>query len=178
VQPVVLEREPAAWSTLAPAAPPEILAKAGDLFSWPGKPSALERRTVALNETQQALFIEGKTLFAQICAVCHQPNGQGQEGLAPPLVNSHWVLASEERLTRIVLNGLSGPVKVGRREYNMEMPPLGALNDEQIAAILTYVRREWGHRADPVEPRQVEEIRAAVGPRTRPWTAITLGRWE
>jgi mono/diheme cytochrome c family protein/glucose/arabinose dehydrogenase len=177
-RPIPLAQEPAWWKTLAGEVKPETLSSLGELFTWPGKPSKLERTVVPLNDEQQRRFTEGKALFGQICGVCHQPSGQGLEGLAPPLVNSPWVLGSEERLVRIVLNGLAGAITVNRREYTMEMPALGALSDEQIAAILTYLRREWGHRADPVDPPQVAEIRAAVGARARPWTAITLGRWQ
>ena len=51
------------------------------------------------------------------------------------------------------------------------MPPLGAaLSDEQIASVLTYIRREWGQPGEPVEPSVVQSLRAAVSGRPRPWT--------
>jgi mono/diheme cytochrome c family protein len=89
--------------------------------------------------------------------------------LAPPLVDSEWVLGSEQRLTRIILHGLSGPIKVEGRTYSLDMPALGVFNDEQVAAILTYIRREWEHTADPVEPATVKAVRAANSARTEGW---------
>jgi hypothetical protein len=57
------------------------------------------------------------------------------------------------------------------------MPPLGAsLSDEQIAAVLTYVRREWGNTASAVEPADVKEIRGMTASRTRPWTEEEIAR--
>ena len=51
------------------------------------------------------------------------------------------------------------------------MPPIGfALDDEQIASVLTYVRREWGQAGAAVDPATVTAIRAATAERTRPWT--------
>ena len=63
--------------------------------------------------------------------------------LAAPLRNSKWVLGREDLLARIVLNGLKG---------ELLMPPMGTLDDQQLAAILTYIRRAWGHEAGPVSP--------------------------
>ena len=55
------------------------------------------------------------------------------------------------------------------------MPPVGgALDDEQIASVLTYVRREWGHTADPVDAAAVTAVRSASAGRTRPWTDAEL----
>ena len=50
------------------------------------------------------------------------------------------------------------------------------LTDEQIAAVLTYVRREWGQTASPVDPATVAQTRAATADRTRPWTNAELAR--
>ena len=55
------------------------------------------------------------------------------------------------------------------------MPPLGsALNDDQIASVLTYIRREWGHTGSAVAPEDVTEIRGLTKTRTRPWTDAEL----
>jgi mono/diheme cytochrome c family protein len=64
---------------------------------------------------------------------------------------------------RILLHGKQGTVGL--------MPPLGSsLTDDQIANVLTYVRREWGHTASPVTPELVREQRTATAARNRPWT--------
>jgi mono/diheme cytochrome c family protein len=91
---------------------------------------------------------KGREIFLKICAACHQPDGNGKDGLAPPLVGSEWVLApTGARLARIVLNGFKGPVRVAGKDYNIPagMPPLRAnLNDDQIAVVLSFVRSHLG----------------------------------
>jgi mono/diheme cytochrome c family protein len=97
------------------------------------------------------------------------------EGLAPALVNSEWVLGSPEILPRILLHGLAGPIKVGGQSWNLEMPPLGAaLTDEQIAGVLTYIRRDWDHNGSPVSVQLVSQIRKDNLERTKAWTAEDL----
>lgn len=122
----------------------------------------------------QALFELGKELYQFTCASCHQLHGNGQEGLAPPLRGSAWVNGSEDRLVRIVLNGVRGPLRVQDKVFAQDMPALGVLEDEQIAALLTYVRREWGHAAAPVTPSTVKRIRADTRERLEAWTAEEL----
>src|SRR6185436_20570307 len=96
-------------------------------------------------------------------------------GLAPPLVDSEWVRGSEQRLARIAFHGLRGPITVKGRTWNLDMPGLGsALNDEQMAAVLTYLRREWEHPADPVSPVLIKELRASSSDRTESWSETEL----
>ena len=85
--------------------------------------------------------------------------------LAAPLRKSKWVLGHEDLLARIVLNGLKG---------ELLMPPMGTLDDQQLASILTYIRRAWGHEAGPVSPETVAKIRARSLGRTAPWTREEL----
>jgi putative membrane-bound dehydrogenase-like protein len=151
------------------------LAKLTALMTWPGKPGAKpEPPLVPLTAAQQARFETGKVLFNGVCAACHQPHGRGLEGVAPPLVDSEWVLGPEQRLVRIVLHGLTGPLSVKGRTYRLDMPALGAFTDEQISSILTYVRRSWEHGAAPVEPDTVHAIRAATAERHEAWISEQL----
>lgn len=89
---------------------------------------------------------KGEAIFEKTCAACHQRDGLGKQGVAPPLVGSEWVLApGGQRLVRIVLNGLSGPVNVQGRVWNLPMPPWRAnLDDDAIAVVLNYVRSGLG----------------------------------
>ena len=92
--------------------------------------------------------------------------------LAPPLRNSQWVLGSEDLLGRIVLSGLKG---------EMLMPAMGTLDDQQLSAILTYVRGAWGHAAGSISPETVARIRSSSHGRAAPWTPaelLALGRRE
>jgi quinoprotein glucose dehydrogenase len=110
-----------------------------------------------------AFLKTGKQQFI-VCAACH---GQGGEGTAaaPPLAGSEWVNGPEENLIRIQLRGLLGPIRVKGQEYNMPagMAALAYQSDEQIAAVLTYVRSSFGNSAPAVSPAAVTELRGEVG---------------
>ncbi len=117
----------------------------------------------------------GKKVFASICITCHQATGLGVPGVFPPLAGSEWAEGDEERIIRIVLLGLNGPIKVEGKEFNNAMPGLGAsLKDEQIAHALSYVRQEWGNKAPEVQPETVARIRTELGTRTAPFNAEEL----
>ena len=132
-------------------------------LEWPGKPG-MAAPVAPLAPADQTRFEAGRTVYQNLCQACHQPNGRGLEKLAPPLIGSELALASSATIPiRIVLNGKEGSVGL--------MPPLGGiLSDEQIAAALTYIRREWGHAASPIEPAAVAQTRKETAGRTRPWT--------
>jgi mono/diheme cytochrome c family protein len=126
------------------------------------------------------LYEKGQGTFMLYCAACHQNDGMGSSTQAPPLVGSDWVLhETPDRIIRLVLFGLQGPVKVSGKEYNFTtaMPPWkDVLNDEQIAAVLTFIRqnRDWNHNASSVKPEKVAEIRKAEAGRAESWTAEQL----
>ena len=98
----------------------------------------------------------------------------GGRQLAPPLVDSEWVSGSPERLARIVLQGLRGPIRVKKQQDELDMPSLGVLNDEQIAGAITYVRRSWGHGFSPVDTAFVRRVREATKSRDDAWTEAEL----
>ena len=117
----------------------------------------------------------GKKVFNGTCITCHQATGQGLPGIYPPLAGSEWAQGNEERVIRIVLHGLNGPITVEGKEFNNAMASLGgALKDEQIANALTYVRSEWGNKAPVVKAETVARIRAETAGRTAPWTVPEL----
>ena len=117
----------------------------------------------------------GKKVFDTTCIACHQANGLGVPGQYPPLVATEWATGNEERMIRIVLHGLNGPITVEGKEYNNVMAPLGAaLRDEQIANVLSYVRASWGNSAPAVQPETVAKVRADTANRTVFWTAAEL----
>jgi mono/diheme cytochrome c family protein len=144
------------------------------LLHWPGKVDEKQDVAPPLTAAQQKLFDEGKIIFGATCAACHQATGEGLEGKAPPLRGSPWVAGHEGRLIRIVLNGVRGPIHIQDEVINMEMPNLAVLDDRQVASVLTYARREWGHAADPVDPETVAKVRAQVKGRPDAWTEEEL----
>lgn len=119
---------------------------------------------------------DGPRVYSTTCAACHQAKGEGLEGVFPPLVGSEWV-ADEEKLVRIILQGLSGPVDVAGKTYSGVMPGWGeALKDPEIAAVATYIRGAWGNKSAAVTTAKVAAIRAATAARTTPWTVQELAR--
>lgn len=117
----------------------------------------------------------GASQFQSYCAACHLGAGPGMIGEAPPLEGSPWVAGPEDRLIKIVLHGLHGPVDIGGRTYNQEMPGFGqTLTDADIASLLSFVRKRFGGAATPVLPATVRQVRAATSNRTGYWTAAEL----
>lgn len=125
-------------------------------------------------------YKKGEVQYNIYCVGCHQGAGTGTPGVFPPLAGSDWVLAEgPNRIIRIVLHGLSGPVVVNGKNFNNQMPGLGeALDDEKIAQILTYVRgsKAWGNTASIVTPDQVKAVREAEKARasSKQWTQPEL----
>ncbi len=119
----------------------------------------------------------GRAKFEEVCALCHNPDGAGKPNQAPPLAGSEWVQGSPNHLIRIPLSGLTGPVQVKGQPWTgatQAMPAMGAtMTDEQLAAVLSYMRSSWGNKASPITPEQVKAIRAQVGNR-QAWTADEL----
>ena len=162
-----MQREPVALTGLAARATgvsgissarvKAILAR----ISWPGTETHV--RAVALTTEQQRRFDAGREIYVNLCQACHQPDGRGQDRIAPSLIDSPLALAAPEIAARVLLNGKEGPIGL--------MPPLGSgLSDEQVAGVLTYIRREWGQTASPVDPAVVGTVRDLTKSRTRPWT--------
>ncbi|HEU4643513.1 MAG TPA: cytochrome c [Gemmatimonadaceae bacterium] len=118
----------------------------------------------------------GQRIFAARCQTCHQPDGMGVPGTFPPLRGSEWVNGPAERMIRIILNGLHGPVTVAGKTYNGVMPAWrDQLSDAEIAAVATYVRQWKPNSAPPVTPQTVVALRAATANRDgKPWTAEEL----
>ena len=112
-------------------------------------------------------FEQGRIQYTTLCASCHQPEGQGLAGLAPPLVNSRWALGSPEIAASIVLNG--------KADAGLIMPALkSVLDDQAIANVLTFIRNSWGHAAKPVDVETVAKVRAETADRTEPFKEAEL----
>lgn len=118
----------------------------------------------------------GRKLFSANCITCHQANGQGVAGQFPPLAGSEWVNSgATNRLIGIVLKGLQGPVQVKGQVYNNAMQAWEAqYTDQQFAAILTYVRSDWGNNAPPIPAEAVKQMREQLKDRKDQWTMAEL----
>lgn len=113
--------------------------------------------------------IDGKQLFGAKCAACHQASGLGVAGVFPPLAGAEWVVGDPKVLTSILLHGLQGEIVVKGTTYKGVMPAFGTLADAEIAAVLTYIRGDWGNQAAPVTEAAVKAQREATQAQKGPY---------
>ncbi|MEN9732060.1 MAG: hypothetical protein RLZ45_55 [Verrucomicrobiota bacterium] len=142
-------------------------------FKLGSAPPAADKReygpTRKLGTEEAKRYALGKEVFHRDahCATCHQPSGSGTPGIYPPLnlTGNPW-LADDERLVKLVLKGLWGPLELGGQRLSPAngVPPMigfaGMLNDEEVAGVLTYVRQSFGNDLPPVTPDLVKKVRA------------------
>lgn len=151
------------------------------LESKPALSAAVDPRTTGTDPNANLSPLElamkkGLTAYGT-CNGCHQPQGQGLPGVNPPLAGSDWVQGGTERLIRVVLHGLTGPINVNGKPFATpaSMPGWGAtMNDEDIAYALSYVRNSWGNKGTLVTKEQVAKVREATKARTSQWTMPEL----
>lgn len=112
----------------------------------------------------------GAELYAANCVACHQASGAGLPGAFPPLAGSEWVLGSDKVLANILLQGISGKLTVKQGSYNGAMPAFkDKFDDNEIAAVLSYIRSSFGNTGAKVSADLVAAERAAGKARTAPW---------
>jgi mono/diheme cytochrome c family protein len=124
----------------------------------------------------QLAMKKGSSIYNN-CQGCHQATGLGQPGLIPPLAGSEWVLGGTERIARIAMHGLMGPVSVKSANFNgvMQPPPM---SDTEISAVLTYVRNSWGNQAPMVTKEMIAKVREVDGTHPGPWQAADLEKFK
>ncbi|MGB6152736.1 MAG: PVC-type heme-binding CxxCH protein [Pricia sp.] len=121
-----------------------------------------------LEGAAKALFVKGEEIYNRegYCVTCHQSDGRGLSASQfPPLAGQEWVTGSPERLIKLTLKGLMGPLELENKTYPGQVPmtPFGGmLNDEEIASVLTFVRNTFDNKADPILPEKVKEVREAI----------------
>jgi len=111
-------------------------------------------------EVAGAQAADGQAMFLANCAACHQPTGLGLPNAFPPLAGSDYLMADKARAIRVVLTGLTGKITVNGAEYNSVMPAQAQLDDETIAAVLTFVLNSWGNDGGRVAATEVAAMRA------------------
>ncbi|HNQ89533.1 MAG TPA: c-type cytochrome [Verrucomicrobiota bacterium] len=165
---------------------PEAWALAAYLLSLRLEPAFFEEEPKMLPEgasrwprpKPDPVLAQGRRVYGTYCAACHESNGQGLPGKFPPLAGSDWINGrGHERVVRIVLDGLQGPITVRGQVYdNVMLPWRDQLSDEDIAAVLTFVggHKPWGNSAPPVTPDQVRAVRAETRDRATYWTPEEL----
>ncbi|MFK5974574.1 MAG: c-type cytochrome [Flavobacteriaceae bacterium] len=121
-----------------------------------------------LEGIEKDLFVKGQRIYKRegFCATCHQDDGLGLSASQfPPLARAPWVTGSEDRLIKLTLKGIMGPIKVLNKTYPGQVPmtPFGGmLNDDEIASVLTYVRNSFGNKASAISPDKVKKVRESI----------------
>jgi len=173
----------ASWLSKEKGLPIEMEAAKQPLDNWMKKAhrtavAHLEGHNVAVvkpviekakqGEINAVVMQTGKEIYLRdgFCNTCHQANGKGLTASGfPPLSESKWVIGNEERLIKIVLRGIYGPIVVNGKKYPGQVPMTpygGMLNDKEVAAVLTYIRNSFGNKAPEVKERTVKQVRAAI----------------
>lgn len=111
-------------------------------------------------ESSTVASIDGESVYQRQCTSCHQSEGQGLPGTFPPLAGNSDLFIDRVFPVYVLLNGLQGPLTVKDTAYQGVMPPFDHLPDEEIAAVVNYVRSAWGN-AD-LQPDGFTDIDAAA----------------
>ena len=128
-------------------------------------PEADGWKKAGMNQKQIAYMKKGREIYHREahCGTCHQDDGKGlPAGGFPPLAGTKWSTQDPERLIKLSLKGIMGEIEVKGKKYNGAMTPFeGLLNDDELASVLTYVRKSFGNDATAITATQVKKVRAA-----------------
>ena len=102
----------------------------------------------------------GKLVYTQNCASCHQVDGHGVQNMNPPLIQTSYVLGDKTKLRKIILNGFNEDVEINGNTYSNTMASHDFLKDKEIADVLTYIRQSFGNKANAVSVAMVKSVRA------------------
>lgn len=102
----------------------------------------------------KASMERGKTIYEMQCITCHMPEGEGLAGVYPPVAKSDY-LSDKNKLIKVILLGVRGPMKVNDVEYNGEMIGI-SLDDEQVSDVLNYIRNSWGNKGVAILPAEIQ----------------------
>ena len=128
------------------------------LFSCSPKPSSEENTLAQISDPEVMKYaVNGKKLYENHCANCHQSDGTGLGQLIPPLRNTDYFKASIHRTAWIIRNGQEGPIQVNGVEYNQKMPANPSLKPLDIAQIVTYLYNIWDLEEGVITAPEVEK---------------------
>jgi len=155
-----------------------VLVQSNDVYQrFLANKAEIARTESLMREADKKLMMAGAITFKQLCAACHGLDAKGvsiggKELTAPILAGNKDVNGNPDKLIRILLLGLSGPI--ADKAYADVMPALGGNDDEYIASVLSYVRNDFGNKAATVKPADVARIRLQLAGRTKGWTMAEL----
>ncbi|MFY0653988.1 MAG: c-type cytochrome [Cyclobacteriaceae bacterium] len=150
-----------------------VIAYTGEegLIDTPEEEAVLEEKYKLLRSNDRKSIIRGYNIYKGLCTECHGDNGEGKGDLAPPLRESKRVLGRHEILSRILLHGLTGPLD--GKAYTGVMIPMKNNDDQWIADVMSYIRKEFNDRGT-VRAARVRNVRAEEEGREKNWTLNEL----
>ncbi|MFT3843864.1 MAG: cytochrome c [Lacibacter sp.] len=110
----------------------------------------------------KAAMVRGKKVYNKTCVACHQPDGSGVPRMNPPLIKTKITLGSKEKLVHILVKGFNEEVEINGQYYSNPMPAQPQLTNQEIADVLTFVRKSFGNKASHVTLAEVKAIRAKI----------------
>ncbi|WP_153798647.1 c-type cytochrome [Foetidibacter luteolus] len=118
--------------------------------------------TASAQAPSKAVLAKGKEIYTQYCLTCHQPDGEGVPNLNPPLIKTAITIGEKTKLITWVLSGTTEKKEIDGVFYGNNMPPQNYLKDDEIAAVLTYIRSSFGNKSSAVSATDVKKVRASV----------------
>jgi mono/diheme cytochrome c family protein len=117
--------------------------------------------TTLAQPAKSAAGTKGQTVYQQACATCHMADGSGVPSLQPAIDGGNRVVVGDpSMLIAVILKGAQNALPADRERYSNQMPTFETLTDDEIAAVLTYIRSSFGNKASPITPKQVAAVRA------------------
>ena len=107
----------------------------------------------------KASIERGKEVYTAQCMSCHMEQGEGVEGVYPPLAKSDYLAADKKRAADQVLHGLTGEIKVNGKTYDGVMTGFDMLTDVEVSDVVNYVRNSFGNKGAAVTPEEVKALR-------------------
>jgi mono/diheme cytochrome c family protein len=101
-------------------------------------------------------FPQGEQIYEAYCASCHMEEGQGLQGLYPPLAKSDYLAAHLQEVPCLIVNGLSDTIMVNGKTYEIPMPPIPTMNAVQITNVMNYISHSWGNDLGYIKISEVE----------------------
>lgn len=139
------------------------------------EPKPVSEPAFNLREVQgSGQYAKGQQLFRSVCTLCHMEQGEGQPGMVPSLHGAPIATGDVGAFARILLHGMEGPVEVKGVKYEGIMPPATFDSDEELAAVMTFVRNSWGNAAGPVSAEHVAKVKAETKGRLKAWRVEEL----
>jgi len=126
--------------------------------------NAVQHQGTSPAAPESQAFATGAKIYMENCASCHQVDGSGVPNMQPSLKDNAVVAGAPSLLIQAVLKGSAATLPANRPHYSNTMPPFARLNDEQIAALLSYIRHQYGNGASLIEPKDIAAARKAQSP--------------